>query len=185
MVLACGMGLNVCQLLVGHSLSPSSIPSAYITCTQGKFWTESFEGGLVSLSFQIGFYLATGHSLFRFHIPSVVTTKVITIESGATYAMSPSAHQGDDPTSTSLILHSFSWPFSKSSFLSFLTPDPESPIPITLLSQVPPSIALLWLFYTSFYVRFKLPCLCLSSCIASLGLWNVTWYPHFMANIHL
>jgi hypothetical protein len=71
-VLAYGMGLNLCWLLFGHSLSLCSISSAYISCRQDKFGVKSFVGGLVSLSLHWGSCLAIGGDLFRFHISSAM-----------------------------------------------------------------------------------------------------------------
>jgi hypothetical protein len=48
-------------------------------------------------------------------------------------------------------------------------------LPILSPTQFPSSIYLLWLFNFYFQVGFKHPCLCLPSCLASLGLWNVVW----------
>ena len=68
-----GMGLMFGQLFVVHPLSLCSIPHAYISCRQDKFWVKSVVGRLVSLLFHWGSCLETGGWLFRFHSSSVVS----------------------------------------------------------------------------------------------------------------
>jgi hypothetical protein len=66
-VLAHGMGLKLGQLLVGHSLSLCSIPLACISCSQDKFWVESFVGGLVSSIAPLGFL--SGYKRWPLQVP--------------------------------------------------------------------------------------------------------------------
>jgi hypothetical protein len=119
------MGLNLGQILVGHSLRLCSIPHTCIYCWWDKFLFESFVCMLVFLSLHWGSSLGTGDGLFLTVL--WVTVKVTPIDSWvpplskvsllpSRWSLPPHPQQILHPIHfhgylaiSSLLLHSWSW----------------------------------------------------------------------------
>ena len=184
MLLACGMGLKLGQLLVRHSLGLCLILNLCISCGQDKFWVRSFVGGFVSLLIHGGSCLATGGDPFRFHIPSAVSPPLIFRYPPLSQFSVTSWRYFSYPWCVS-DFHSFPWPSGHLScpFSHLIMNSFPIPLPIPFTTEFIPSTCLLWTILFHLLSEIQEYLLVSSFLFSSFG--SVECSMYFMANIHL
>ena len=159
------MGLTLCWLLAGHSLSLCSTPNSSFSCRMYTFWEESFVGVLMSLWLHWGSCLATEVSLLRLYISNAVshTTKdphwilgTSSIPGLHLFLQMPPTCTVPSVSSTFPLILMVIW----LSCLPLPTSEPELPtsFPISSPIQFLSSICLPWPFHSTFQMRLKHPC---------------------------